>query len=249
MMIKVLLLTPNEQDVNKKIEVGGFEFKYNGKSVLRVFAEANSLEIQSKFEALKKYLFDNIVEIKSNNDNQARKYIVNEINKNAKLVADSVAGTESQCNLGSRKFLESLTGDKVLYPKSLGGLVEGEGRANDVADFLASNSIKKGEEQKFKEITFNEAIKKCTEGYLVMTAYKKDGATGHVNFLLSEIGCKGDWYINGADEDPLKADLPNVFDTGEGKRWPDGNTATSQSLNYAYGKAKHQLVKFYIYLK
>jgi hypothetical protein len=50
-------VTPYEKDPEKKIMNGGFEFSYDRKHVLRVFAEANSLEIQAKFEALKEYLF------------------------------------------------------------------------------------------------------------------------------------------------------------------------------------------------
>lgn len=51
------IVTPNEDDPEKKIVVAGFEFKCEGKHVLRIITEANSLQIQAKFEALKKYLF------------------------------------------------------------------------------------------------------------------------------------------------------------------------------------------------
>jgi len=53
-------VTPYENDPEKRIMNAGFEFKFDGKNVLRVFAEANYLEISKKFEILKEYLFGSV---------------------------------------------------------------------------------------------------------------------------------------------------------------------------------------------
>ncbi|MFA6401059.1 MAG: fibronectin type III domain-containing protein [Salinivirgaceae bacterium] len=104
-------VTPYETDPEKKILNGGFEFKFEDKHVLRIFVEANSLVVQEKFSALKKYLFEQSES--DGNANQPKQYEISEIKNDAEDVADDIPGTESQCNIGSRLFLEKITGDKV----------------------------------------------------------------------------------------------------------------------------------------
>lgn len=58
-----------------------------------------------------------------------------------------------------------------------------------------------------------------------------------------------EWYINGLNEPYLETDMPIVFDTGRGRRWPNPDISNSnRKLTNAYVKADHMFVKFFMYI-
>ena len=173
------------------------------------------------------------------------------INK-AYSVAASIPGENSKCNSGLRKYVLEVTGDSILYPQSMNGRVANPGQANDIASFLENNNFGNELPKRFHEVTFQEAVSLCQNGYLIVTAWANPdpNSSGHVNALLPDLtDGEWNWYLNGEGNEPERGHVPLVFDTGSGNRWPNSDVdGQAQRLTMTYEVEKHQNVKFYMYL-
>ncbi|ALO13762.1 hypothetical protein L21SP5_00080 [Salinivirga cyanobacteriivorans] len=171
----------------------------------------------------------------------------------ASSVAASIPGVNSECNRGVRKLVLQLTGDSILYPQSMGGKVQNPGKANDIAIFLDENNSGINTPKKFHEVTFEQTISLSQSGFLIVSVWNSGNPnmSGHINVLLPGVTTNQyNWYLNGTSyPNYFRGNVPFVFDTGGGNRWPDSDIdEQTQRLTMTYASQKHQNVKFYMYL-
>ncbi|ALO13801.1 hypothetical protein L21SP5_00119 [Salinivirga cyanobacteriivorans] len=175
------------------------------------------------------------------------------INK-AYSVAASISGENSECNTGLRKYVLEVSGDSILFPQSMNGRVANPGQANDIASFLENNSLGNEPPKRFHEVTFQEAVSLCQNGYLIVTAWENptSSSSGHVNALLPQLS-EGEWiwYVNGVENPDYQIlNVSLVFDTGAGRRFPNSDiNSESQKITNSYESTNHKDVRFYMYLE
>ncbi|MGE0090744.1 MAG: hypothetical protein AB7S50_14825 [Bacteroidales bacterium] len=222
-------ITPYEKDSAKMIIYGGFEFKFANKHVIRVFAEANALEITSKFDALKKYIFEKDDEL------DAPKYdfkTMETIREKTVTKVEEVFGINSACNVGVREAIYLITSDPVLFPTTglecltTGeGIVKGEvthpGKAIDIYQDLIDNKlikfmpiphIKNSYDENEEIPDFAKIQELANAGYIVIGTRVNDNKIGHIVMAvlgeLSAFTTRGQIYY-----------VPMVLDCGEGEKF------------------------------
>ena len=261
-------VTPYENDPKEKIRNGGFEFSFDGKHVLRVFAEANSLEIQEKFDALKKYLFDEEINLKEEIDIEK----MHEDTKTATKIASKFTSA-SACNICVRSALYLIKTEPALFPttgsgyndpnnnyesKEIKGFITHDGGAKKIVEDFDNLSNKPELKERFLEIKksetetwieyFDRLQIDADKGIIIVgVMFNSDGSRGHVMMItpggLIEIDRDEQaWGYTFFDQEINK--VPRVLECGDTDRENDAPLCRNVDR-----KGAQQRLKWYKYTK